>query len=300
MGRRIFPFDRLQGAPSMEEQTPPPPVDKPNALHHAHLPFEDLVRGREEEIVKLLHEKDYLNIITPLQQELVKLQQWIVNNKLKVMAIFEGRDAAGKGGTIKRFTEFLSPRIVRVVALEKPTDQEKTQWYFQRYITHLPHGGEIVFFDRSWYNRPGVERVMGFCRPEQIEEFHRQVPHLEAMLVESGVHLTKFWFSVARSSQEKRFHSRETDPLKVWKLSPVDQEALDHWDHYSAARDDMLRLTNFATSPWTVVRSDNKKLARINSIRFFLRQFDYDGRDDSLLNLDPGIIQTVEEEIGRP
>ncbi|MBF0180993.1 MAG: polyphosphate kinase 2 [Magnetococcales bacterium] len=283
----------------MEEQTPTPPVDQPNALHHAHLPFEDLVRGREAEIVKLLHEKDYLNIVTPLQQELVKLQQWVVTNKIKVMAIFEGRDAAGKGGTIKRFTEFLSPRIVRVVALEKPTDQERTQWYFQRYITHLPHGGEIVFFDRSWYNRPGVERVMGFCQPEQIEEFHRQVPHLEAMLVESGIHLTKFWFSVARASQEKRFHSRETDPLKVWKLSPVDQEALDHWDHYSVARDDMLRLTNFPTSPWTVVRSDNKKLARINSIRHFLRQFDYDGRDDALLTLDPGIIQTVEEEIGR-
>ncbi|MBF0125873.1 MAG: polyphosphate kinase 2 [Magnetococcales bacterium] len=284
----------------MEDPTslpsPPQPVDP----LHAPVPFEELIRGREAEIVKLLHEKDYLNVITPLQQELVKLQQWVVERRLKVLAIFEGRDAAGKGGTIKRFTEYLSPRITRVVALEKPTEQERTQWYFQRYVTHLPHGGEIVLFDRSWYNRPGVERVMGFCTPEEVEGFHRQLPCMERMLVESGIHLTKFWFSVERASQEKRFASRETDPLKVWKLSPVDQEALDHWDHYSKARDDMLLRSNFPESPWTVIRSDNKKLARINSIRFFLRQFDYDHKDASLLTLDPGIVQGVEEEIGRP
>ncbi|MEO5333221.1 MAG: polyphosphate kinase 2 [Magnetococcus sp. YQC-5] len=283
----------------MSDQEQPNPVTQ-DIQAHFHLPFEELIKGRESEIVKLLHEKDYLNIITPLQQELVKLQQWVVANKIKVMAIFEGRDAAGKGGTIKRFTEYLSPRITRVVALDKPTDQEKTQWYFQRYVTHLPHGGEIVLFDRSWYNRPGVERVMGFCTPQQVEEFHRHLPCMERMLVESGIHLTKFWFSVHRSSQEKRFASRETDPLKVWKLSPVDQEALDHWDHYSQARDDMLSRTNFPESPWTVIRSDNKKLARINSIRFFLSQFDYDHKDLSLLTLDPGIVQSVDDEIGRP
>ncbi|MBF0428772.1 MAG: polyphosphate kinase 2 [Magnetococcales bacterium] len=264
------------------------------------IPFEELIKGREEEIIKLLHEKDYLNIITPLQQELVKLQQWVVEHKLKILVLFEGRDAAGKGGTIKRFTEFLSPRICRVVALEKPTEQEQTQWYFQRYITHLPHGGEIVLFDRSWYNRAGVETVMGFCSPDQVVEFHQQLPYVERMLVESGIHLTKFWFSVERASQEKRFASRETNPLKTWKLSPVDQEAIDLWDHYSRARDDMLRRTNFPEAPWTVIRSDNKKLARINSIRYFLSQFDYDHKDSSLLTLDAGIVQSTEEEIGLP
>lgn len=283
----------------MHDQETPPPTTPTNETP-APIPFEELILGREAEIIKLLHEKDYLNILTPLQQELVKLQQWVVQEKLKVLVIFEGRDAAGKGGTIKRFTEYLSPRITQVVALEKPTEQEKTQWYFQRYITHLPHGGQIVLFDRSWYNRAGVEKVMGFCTPEQVETFHHQLPWIENMLVESKIHLTKFWFSVERTSQEKRFASRETNPLKVWKLSPVDQEALDHWEQYSQARDEMLGRTNFPTSPWTVVRSDNKKLSRINSIRFFLSQFDYDHKDASLLTLDPGIIQTVDEEIGRP
>ncbi|MBF0190383.1 MAG: polyphosphate kinase 2 [Magnetococcales bacterium] len=281
------------------EHLTPSPVQVSTSAPEA-VPFEELIRGRELEIVKLLREQDYLNILTPLQQELVKLQQWVIQEKLKVLVIFEGRDAAGKGGTIKRFTEFLSPRVCRVVALEKPTETEKTQWYFQRYIAQLPHGGEIVLFDRSWYNRPGVERVMGFCAPEQVEAFHHQLPCVERMLTESGVHLIKFWFSVERASQEKRFASRETNPLKVWKLSPVDQEALDHWDHYSQARDDMLRRTNFPETPWTVIRSDNKKLARINSIRFLLRQFEYENKNHALLNLDPGIVQTVDEEIGRP
>lgn len=264
------------------------------------MPFEDLIRGREEEIIKLLREKDYLNILTPLQQELVKLQHWVVEHKYKLMIIFEGRDAAGKGGTIKRFTEYLSPRAFRVVALEKPTEHEQTQWYFQRYIQHLPRGGEIVFFDRSWYNRAGVEWVMRFCTPEQVDMFYRQLPQLEGMLVESGIHLTKFWFSVERTSQEERFASRETDPLKVWKLSPVDQEAQDRWDQYSRARDIMLRHANLPEAPWTVIRSDKKKLARINSIRFLLSQFEYDNKDASLLTLDPDVVLPVDEEIGRP
>ncbi len=212
-------------------------------------PFEELVRGREKEITRLLAEQDYLNIITPLQQELVKLQQWVVANKLKIVILFEGRDAAGKGGTIKRFMEYLSPRVCRIVALEKPTDQERTQWYFQRYIKQLPHGGEIIFFDRSWYNRPGVETVMGFCTPEQTEVFYRQLPKVEEMLIESGVNLIKFWFSVDRSSQEERFSSRETNPLKIWKLSPVDKEAQAKWDDYSKARDVMLKKTNLKFAP---------------------------------------------------
>jgi polyphosphate kinase 2 len=262
-------------------------------------PIEDLIRGREKEVVRLLREQDYLNILTPLQQELVKLQQWVVANKLKIVILFEGRDAAGKGGTIKRFMEFLSPRVCRIVALEKPTEQERTQWYFQRYIKQLPHGGEILFFDRSWYNRPGVETVMGFCTPEQTEVFYRQLPKVEEMLIESGVHLIKFWFSVDRKSQEERFSSRETNPLKVWKLSPVDKEAQAKWDDYSKARDVMLKKTNLKFAPWTVVRSDDKKLARINAIRHVLGRFDYDGKKASLLKLDSGIITPVSEEIGR-
>ncbi|MEO5346380.1 MAG: polyphosphate kinase 2 [Magnetococcus sp. YQC-9] len=273
----------------------PAPLVSPDGI-----PFAELIRGREHEIMKLLREQDYLNILTPLQQELVKLQLWVVEKKIKLLVLFEGRDAAGKGGTIKRFTEFLSPRICRVVALEKPTDVERTQWYFQRYIAHLPHGGEIVLFDRSWYNRPGVERVMGFCTEAQVEEFHHQLPCIERMITESGIQLVKFWFSVERASQEKRFTSRQTDPLKTWKLSPVDQEAQDHWNDYSRARDDMLQRTNFPDTPWTVVRSDSKKLARINSIRYLLQKFDYPDKHEELLTLDPGIIQTVDEEIGRP
>ncbi|WP_130472334.1 polyphosphate kinase 2 [Candidatus Magnetaquicoccus inordinatus] len=262
-------------------------------------PIEEVIRGREKEVIRLLREQDYLNILTPLQQELVKLQQWVVANKLKIVILFEGRDAAGKGGTIKRFMEFLSPRVCRIVALEKPTDQERTQWYFQRYIKQLPHGGEIIFFDRSWYNRPGVETVMGFCTPEQTETFYRQLPKVEEMFIESGINLIKFWFSVDRSSQEERFASRETNPLKVWKLSPVDKEAQAKWDDYSKARDVMLKKTNLKYAPWTVVRSDDKKLARINAIRYVLSRFDYDGKNNSLLKVDPRIIVPVSEEIGR-
>ncbi|MBF0309359.1 MAG: polyphosphate kinase 2 [Magnetococcales bacterium] len=249
----------------------------------------------------MLREKDqYISVLSQLQEELVKLQTWVRNNNKKVMVLFEGRDAAGKGGTIKRFMEFLNPRMCRVVALNVPTDRERTQWYFQRYITHFPSGGEMVFFDRSWYNRPGVERVMGFCKEEDWKAFFRDVPVFERMLVEmGGIDLTKFWFSVSRDSQEKRFSSRATDPLKVWKLSSVDQEAQDRWDQYSLARDDMLRQTSFTVAPWTVIRSDDKKLARINSIRYLLQKFPYDGRKDELLKFDEGIILPIEEELKR-
>ncbi|NGZ28856.1 MAG: polyphosphate kinase 2 [Magnetococcales bacterium] len=261
--------------------------------------FEELVKGREEEIVKLLKEKDYLDVLTPLQQELVKCQLWIRDNGIKVLAIFEGRDAAGKGSAIKRFTEFLNPRLCKVIALDKPTDQERGQWYFQRYVKNLPSKGEMMLFDRSWYNRAGVERVMGFCTEQQVKDFYRDLPEFERMIVNSGIHLIKFWFSASRKSQEKRFSSRETDPLKIWKLSPVDKEAQDMWDKYSDARDDMLKRTSTDYAPWTVIKSDDKKLSRINSIRYFLNQFPYTGKREELLKIDPEIVITIEEELKR-
>ena len=217
-----------------------------------------------------------------LQIELLKVQNWVKDTGQRVLCIFEGRDAAGKGGTIKRFTEHLNPRGARVVALEKPTDEERGQWYFQRYVEQLPTKGEIVFFDRSWYNRAGVERVMGFCSPAEYMEFMRQVPEFERMLVRSGIRLFKFWFSVSREEQLHRFRSRQNDPLKHWKLSPVDVESLDRWDEYSEAKESMFFYTHTADAPWTVVRSDDKKRARINCMRHFLTEMPYDGMDDEI------------------
>jgi len=214
-----------------------------------------------------------------LQIELLKVQNWVKDTGQRVLCIFEGRDAAGKGGTIKRFTEHLNPRGARVVALEKPTDEEKGQWYFQRYVEQLPTKGEMVFFDRSWYNRAGVERVMGFCSPSEYMEFMRQVPEFERMLVRSGIRLFKFWFSVSQDEQLRRFQSRSQDPLKHWKLSPVDVESLGLWDQYSEAKESMFFYTHTADAPWTVVRSDDKKRARINCIRNFLTAMPYPGKD---------------------
>ncbi|MCB1750670.1 MAG: polyphosphate kinase 2 [Gammaproteobacteria bacterium] len=254
--------------------------------------------GREHEVLKLLKYQDYMSIITPLQEELVKLQEWVKENGLKIVVLFEGRDAAGKGGTIKRFMEFLNPRICRVVALDKPTERESVQWYFQRYVPHLPSRGEIVLFDRSWYNRAVVERVMGFCTEVQVGEFYQTVPEFERMLVRSGIHLNKFWFSVSRGAQEKRFASRENDLRKTWKLSPVDQQSRDKWDQYTRAKEDMFRHTDISQAPWRIIKSDNKKQARINSIRYFLSQFDYSGKESAILEYDPAIVRTVEEEMG--
>jgi len=214
-----------------------------------------------------------------LQIELLKVQNWVKDTGQRVLCIFEGRDAAGKGGTIKRFTEHLNPRGARVVALEKPTEEERGQWYFQRYVEQLPTKGEMVFFDRSWYNRAGVERVMGFCSPAEYMEFMRQVPEFERMLVRSGIRLFKFWFSVSRDEQLYRFQSRQNDPLKHWKLSPVDVESLDRWDEYSEAKESMFFYTHTADAPWTVVRSDDKKRARINCMRNFLTDMPYPGKD---------------------
>ena len=218
-----------------------------------------------------------------LQIELVKLQNWVKDTGQRIVIVFEGRDAAGKGGTIKRFTEHLNPRGARVVALEKPTERERTQWYFQRYVPYLPSAGEIVMFDRSWYNRAGVERVMGFCTPEEYLEFMREAPEFERMLVHSGLDLTKFWFSVTPSEQRTRFVIRQVDPVRQWKLSPMDIQSLDKWDDYTEAKEAMFFYTDTADAPWTVVKSNDKKRARLEAIRHILERFDYEGKDEEVV-----------------
>ena len=226
-----------------------------------------------------------------LQVELLKLQAWVKETGQRVVILFEGRDAAGKGGTIKRFMEHLNPRGARVVALEKPTDGERGQWYFQRYVQHLPTQGEIVMFDRSWYNRAGVERVMGFCSPEEYAEFMRQAPEFERHLVRSGVHLIKFWFSVSRAEQRRRFKEREVHPLKQWKLSPIDMASLDKWEDYTRAKEAMFFETDTADSPWTVVKSDCKKRARLNAMRYVLHKMPYRNKQlEQIGKLDPLIV----------
>jgi polyphosphate kinase 2 len=241
---------------------------------------------------------DYEKELTKLQIELLKFQNYVKEKGLKVLMIFEGRDAAGKGGTIKRITEHLNPRGARVVALEKPSDTERTQWYFQRYAEHLPSAGEIVLFDRSWYNRGGVEPVMGFCTPEEHHEFLREVPQFEDMLIKSGITLLKFYFSVSKEEQGKRFERRETDPLKQYKLSPVDKESQKYWDQYTIAKFSMLMASDTEVSPWTIIRSDNKKAARLNCIRHILNRVDYPdqlSRKDT--KEDPEIIYSGAQEI---
>ena len=239
-----------------------------------------------------------------LQIELLKVQSWVKESGQRIVSLFEGRDAAGKGGTIKRYMEHLNPRGARVVALEKPTETERGQWYFQRYIQNLPTAGEMVFFDRSWYNRAGVERVMGFCEPQEYLLFMRQAPELERMLVASGVHLFKFWFSVSREEQLRRFVSRYSDPLKHWKLSPVDVQSLDLWDAYTEAKNAMFLHTHTKDAPWVIIKSDDKKRARLNCIRHFLHALDYPNKDldaigetDSLIVMQPDM-NTVAQERG--
>ncbi|WP_324697882.1 polyphosphate kinase 2 [Candidatus Thiothrix phosphatis] len=226
-----------------------------------------------------------------LQVELLKLQAWVRETGQRVVILFEGRDAAGKGGAIKRFMEHLNPRGARVVALEKPTEAERGQWYFQRYIQHLPTAGEIVMFDRSWYNRTGVERVMGFCTDEEYLEFLRQTPDFERNLVNSGIHVFKFWFSVSRKEQRRRFKEREIHPLKQWKLSPIDLASLDKWEEYTKAKEAMFFHTDTAESPWTVIKSDCKKRARLNAMRYVLNKLSYKGKDmKNLAPIDPLIV----------
>ena len=239
-----------------------------------------------------LGNKDYLKKLRKLQLDLVKLQEWITHNGLKVVVIFEGRDAAGKGGAIKRITECLSPRICRVAALPAPTEREKTQWYFQRYIAHLPAAGEMVLFDRSWYNRAGVERVMGFCTDEEYGEFMRACPEFEKMLVRSGIILIKYWFSVSDEEQERRFQARIDDPTKRWKLSPMDMESRSRWVEYSRAKDDMFKYTDTKQSPWYVVQSDDKKRARLNCMAHLLSMIPYKDLTPDKMSLPPRQKQT--------
>ncbi len=234
-----------------------------------------------------INKKLYHRELKRLQIELVKLQEWIKEKNLKVVVIFEGRDAAGKGGVIKRITQSLNPRICKVVALGTPTDREKTQWYFQRYVPHLPAGGEMVLFDRSWYNRAGVERVMNFCTDEEYREFMRTCPDYERMLIRSGIILIKYWFSVSDEEQERRFRSRIDDPTKYWKLSPMDLKSREKWLDYSKAKDEMFKYTDTKQSPWFVVPADNKRRARLNCISHLLSMIPYEEIKQEKVNLPP-------------
>nr|NLI49784.1 polyphosphate kinase 2 [Propionibacterium sp.] len=248
---------------------------------------------------ELMKRDEYEDEKYQLQIELLKLQYWGQDNGVRHIIVFEGRDAAGKGGTIKRFTEHLNPRAARVVALNKPTETEAGQWYYQRYINHFPTAGEIVMFDRSWYNRAGVERVMGFCTPEQYALFMQQTPEFEKMIIDSGTHLTKFWFSVTQREQRTRFAIRQIDPVRRWKLSPMDLESLDRWEEYTAAKEAMLRRTDTDFAPWITIRSNDKKRARINAMRAFLNQFDYEGKDHSVVyEPDPLIVRRGRDAVG--
>ncbi|MBS9715985.1 polyphosphate kinase 2 [Pseudohalocynthiibacter aestuariivivens] len=243
-------------------------------------PYTEKMRKSEYEAQKAL-----------LQAELLKVQKWVAETGQKFVLLFEGRDAAGKGGTIKRFMEHLNPREARVVALNKPTDKERGEWYFQRYIQHLPTEGEMVFYDRSWYNRAGVERVMNFCSPNEYLEFMRQTPEFERMLTRSGIRLYKYWFSVTQKEQKARFDSRKTDPLKRWKLSPIDQASLAKWDDYAEAKEAMFFYTDTADAPWTIIKSNDKKRARLNCMRHFLSTLDYPDKDESVVGSpDPLIV----------
>ncbi len=265
----------------------------PEAIAHVfesgEYPYKTKMRAKTYEAHKL-----------ELQRELLKLQRWVEETGERVVMLFEGRDAAGKGGTIKRFTEHLNPRTARVVALQKPTERERTQWYFQRYIGHLPAAGEIVMFDRSWYNRAGVERVMGFCSPTEYLEFMRQAPEFERMLTRSGIRLYKYWFSVTREEQKRRFDSREHDPLKQWKLSPIDRASLDKWDDYTEAKEAMFFYTDTADAPWHIVKSNDKMRARLNCMQHFLQTMPYPNKDYGIVTgPDPLIVGSTEHVIGR-
>ncbi len=270
------------------------PVDSVRVLDNVLRQYRDLAKlshhDADRELVEnwteggypyknLLSRKSYEQQKFGLQVELLKLQAWVKDARQRVIVLFEGRDAAGKGGTIRRFMEHLNPRGARVVALGTPTELEKTQWYFQRYVQHLPAAGEIVLFDRSWYNRAGVERVMGFCSRKDYDEFMRQAPEFERMLVRQGIHLVKFWFSVSRREQRRRFKERENHPLKQWKLSPVDKASLDKWEDYTRAKEAMFLHTDTADAPWTVIKSDCKKRARLNTMRYLLHVLPYAKKD---------------------
>lgn len=251
-----------------------------------------LLSKRSVNFKKALNFLKYDEELELLQIEFIKLQRWAVENGQRIAILFEGRDAAGKGGTIRRFVEHLNPRALRIVALPKPTDEELGQWYFQRYSKHLPNKGELVFFDRSWYNRAVVEPVMGFCTPQQYERFMRQVPEYEHMLYEDGVHIIKFWFSISKDEQDRRFKERRLNPLKQWKLSPIDAEAQALWDKYTYYKEEMLSKTHTSFSPWIIVKANNKKRARLESMRHVLERFPYAGKETADVRLypDPNVL----------
>lgn len=269
---------------------------------NAHLRGNTPPQQRDDELIENWREgvypyknrmsrKNYEKQKYQLQVELLKLQKWVKETGARVVIFFEGRDAAGKGGTIKRFMEHLNPRGARVVALEKPTEQERGQWYFQRYIQHLPTKGEIVLFDRSWYNRAGVERVMGFCSDEEYSQFMQQVPEIERNLIQSGITVIKFWFSVSQDEQRRRFKEREAHPLKQWKLSPMDKASVDKWDDYTAAKEAMFYHTDIPESPWIVVKSNCKKRARLNAMRYVLQKINYEEKDlNNIGAIDPLLV----------
>ncbi len=272
-------------------ETADPSPAHPDALDDPAIPLRKRILDPDYPYRIKMRRREYEGTKMELQTELLKVQSWVRDTGQKVLLIFEGRDAAGKGGTIKRFMEHLNPRGAQVVALEKPTERERGQWYFQRYVTHLPSKGEIVLFDRSWYNRAGVEIVMGFCTDTEYLEFLRQAPQFERMLVNSGTLLFKYWFSVSRAEQSRRFASRRTDPLKQWKLSPIDKQSLDKWDDYTAAKQAMLFHTDTTDAPWTIVKSDDKKRARLNCMRHLLTALPYPDKNPAVaMTPDPKIV----------
>ena len=292
-------FNTLNGgAAPAEAGKPSAPVDQATVTAPSVEEVRRAFESGEYPYKKKMSRTAYEAEKAKLQAELLKVQLWAQETGQKFVLLFEGRDAAGKGGTIKRFTEHLNPRQARVVALNKPSDEERGQWYFQRYINHLPTAGEMVLYDRSWYNRAGVERVMGFCEPGEYLEFMRQAPDLERMLVRSGIQLYKYWFSVTQDEQLRRFKSRETDPLKQWKLSPIDKASLDKWDDYTEAKEAMFFYTDTADAPWTVIKSNQKKRARLNCMKHFLASLDYPGKDHDVVGApDPLIVSTASHVI---
>jgi polyphosphate kinase len=287
-------------SPEAQSSAPESPAHRIASMRHDKDAIRRVFETGEYPYKKKVSRGVYEKHKAELQVELLKVQEWVKQTGQKIVLIFEGRDAAGKGGTIKRFTEHLNPRGARVVALEKPTEREKSQWYFQRYIEHLPAGGEMVLFDRSWYNRAGVERVMGFCTANEYLEFMREAPELERMMVRNGIILFKYWFSVTREEQARRFSARENEPLKKWKLSPIDRESFDKWDDYTEAKEAMFFYTDTADAPWTVVKSDDKKRARLNCMKHFLNALPYPSKDHRVVrHPDPLIVGSTDHVIGR-
>ena len=261
--------------------------------------LEAVLQSKSRDYNKALFNIEYERQLEQLQIELVKWQRWIAETQQRVAIIFEGRDAAGKGGSIKRFLEHMNPRSLRVVALNKPTDLEKKQWYFRRYIKELPNAGEIVFFDRSWYNRAVVEPVMGFCTEEQYQQFMRQVPEFEHMLFEDGVHVIKLWFSINKEEQGRRFDARRSNPLKNWKLSPVDEKGQEMWEKYTYYKEQMFAHTHTTFSPWTIIKTNKKKIARLESIRHVLSKFEYEGKESANTTVlpDPNVVMRFHRSI---